>query len=341
MLTEKEIKQIRDELDNCKRPFFLFHDDPDGLCSFLLLYRRVREGKGLVVKTSPRLSDIFVKKIEEYQPDKVFILDIPIISQEFIDKIKVPIIWIDHHDPVDRDKVKYYNGRKKNPKEYIPVSYWCYKVAEEQDMWISMTGCVGDAHVPDFHKQFSKEYPDLLPEGTTEMPDITIKTKLGTLVKVFTFVLKGKTSDIQSCVKILTRIDDPYEILNRKSSRGKFVYKHFYKINMQYQELLQDALSKESEDKILVYIYPENKISLTAILANELTYILKDKFIIVGRKRGDEYRLSMRYNKKIPPILAKALQGIQGYGGGHEYACGASIKEQDFERFIQNIKENI
>ena len=35
MLTPTEVAKIKEELLTCKRPLFLFHDDPDGLASFL------------------------------------------------------------------------------------------------------------------------------------------------------------------------------------------------------------------------------------------------------------------------------------------------------------------
>ena len=46
-------------------------------------------------------------------------------------------------------------------------------------------------------------------------------------------------------------------------------------------------------------------------------------------------------NILIPPILEKSFAGLEGYGGGHEYACGASIKERDFKEFIERMKKNI
>ena len=39
--------------------------------------------------------------------------------------------------------------------------------------------------------------------------------------------------------------------------------------------------------------------------------------------------------------MEKALQGVQGYGGGHLHACGANIKVEDFDRFVDNIKKLI
>ena len=43
----------------------------------------------------------------------------------------------------------------------------------------------------------------------------------------------------------------------------------------------------------------------------------------------------------IPPILEKALEGVEGFGGGHEYACGANVKKKDFDRFIESFKKQL
>ena len=84
-LTEKQYEEIKNELDNCKNPLFFFDDDPDGLCAFLLLYRYKREGHGIVVKTHPKLDNRSVPKVQEYNPDKIFVLDVATLEQEFID----------------------------------------------------------------------------------------------------------------------------------------------------------------------------------------------------------------------------------------------------------------
>ena len=90
----------------------LFHDDPDGLASFLLFYRDIREGIGKTIKAFPQITEQYARKVEDYGADKVFILDIALVDQEFLDVVKVPVIWIDHHPPQDRQRVQYYNPRK-------------------------------------------------------------------------------------------------------------------------------------------------------------------------------------------------------------------------------------
>jgi single-stranded DNA-specific DHH superfamily exonuclease len=82
--------------------------------------------------------------------------------------------------------------------------------------------------------------------------------------------------------------------------------------------------------------------SFTGDLSNELLYRFPDKIILVGRKKGEDVRMSLRSkNILLPGILEKSLSGLEGYGGGHEHACGASIKETDFKEFIERIKNNI
>ncbi len=53
-------------------------------------------------------------------------------------------------------------------------------------------------------------------------------------------------------------------------------------------------------------------------------------------------RFSLRSTKTIiNKILPKALNGLDGYGGGHEHACGGSVKKKDFTTFISNLKKLI
>ena len=339
MLTDKQIQEIRKELNECKNPLFFFHDDADGLSSFLLLYRYVREGHGIIIKTTPNIDEKFLRKVEEYDPDKIFILDIALVEQEFIDKAKRKIIWIDHHEPQKKHgNIKYFNPRVKNPKNNIPASFLCYQVVQ-QDLWIAMAGCIGDWYWPDFTDKFKKEYPDLLPKNINKPEDALFETKLGKLIRIMEFSLKGKTSEAIKNVKILTRIKSPYEIINQITSQGKYITKRADKIEKEYQSLFKKALDTKPENSILLFNYLAGKISFTKDLSNELIHRFPNKIVIVAREKGDEMKISIRSTKMIiPPILEKALQNVEGFGGGHEHACGANVKKKDFKKFIENFK---
>ena len=191
-LSHEDIQKIKQELDSCKNPLYFFHDDPDGLASFLLLYSYKKEGHGFVVKSVPKIDIKFVKNVEQYNPDKIFILDIAIVEQEFIDNIKVQIIWIDHHEPLKRENVRYFNPRLKNKKDNTPVTYLCHQVTGN-DLWIAMAGCIGDWYLPDFLEKFREKYPDLIDTPAKDPGLIYFSTKMGTLVRIFSFILKGST----------------------------------------------------------------------------------------------------------------------------------------------------
>jgi single-stranded DNA-specific DHH superfamily exonuclease len=340
MIPEKQINEIREELRHCKRPIFFFHDDPDGLCSFLLFYRHLKEGKGVVIKTHPRISEMFIRKVNEYGADKVFVLDIAMVDQDFIDNVKLPVVWVDHHDPLERNNVKYFNPRIHGENE--PPSSICYKVVN-QDLWIAMVGCIGDWFIPEFKDEFCKKYPDLMDASIDKPEEALFNTKLGKLVKMLSFNLKGKTQEVIKSAKVLTRIESPYEILDRTSPKGNFIYKKYQKIKESYDELLENAVKNKTEDKILLFTYTHDKISLTKELSNELLYKFPEKIIIVAREKSGEMKCSIRTSgeKSLSDALAKALVGIDGYGGGHENACGAVIKNEDFEKFVDNLREEL
>lgn len=340
-LSHNQILQIREHLDTCKKPLFFFDDDQDGLCSFLQLYRYKKEGKGIIVKTTPKLGTVFIKKVEDYEPDKIFILDLAVVEQDFLDQMKAPVIWIDHHGPFERRNVKYFNPRISNLDDNQPTSYMCHQVVEK-DVWIAAIGCIADWFLPPFIEEFKKQYPDLIDKPYTAPGDIIYNSRLGHLVRVFSFVLKGKTDDVMRCVKVLTRIESPHEILNQETAQGKFIYKQYEKANKMYEPLLMDVLktAEKSNDKLIIFTYKDDKTSFTSDLSNEAIYRYPSNIIIVAREKNDEMKCSLRASSMIlPPLIEKALAGLDGYGGGHEHACGLNIKSHHFEEFIERFRK--
>ncbi len=340
MITEEEINEIRQLLHKAENPLFLYDDDPDGLTSYLLLKKYCKKGKGVVVKSSPTIDQRYVKKIQEINPDVVFILDKPIVEQEFIDEANTPIVWIDHHSPLEREGVKYFNPAKRDKNDNRPTSYWCYKVTQ-QDQWIAACGIVGDWHIPDFLDEFIEKYPGLI--GHVKDPgEALFTTELGRLIKVLSAVLKGPTSEVNKAAAILTRIDNPYEILNETTARGRYLYKKYLKVQESYQKLLKKAISKAKKDKLLLFIYPSTKTSMTSELSNELFYLYSNKTVIVSREKPDSMVMSIRSKKTgLPKLIKKCLEGLDGHGGGHEHACGGNINKKDFKIFIERFKKGV
>jgi single-stranded DNA-specific DHH superfamily exonuclease len=347
MLTDKQYSQILEELDNCSRPLFFFHDDSDGLSSFLLLYRYKKEGKGVCVKSHPKVDSRFYNVVNEYVPDKIFILDLAILEEEFVEEFRrIPIIWVDHHTPIRIPGVKYFNPRVENMNDINCVAELCYHVVKKHrpdDIWIAATGIVGDWQLSDVTKEFSKRYPDLLPADIDRPEKALFDSPLSKLIKIMNFVLKGKTQDVMKCVKIMTRIDSPYELLNSESSRAKFIVKRYEQTNELYESLLKFAISKVSDSNLLVVTYKEDKMSFSGELSNELLYRYPGRVIVVAREKSGEMKCSLRTGAgiNIQKAIEMALVGVQGYGGGHEHACGACVKVEDFNLFMRQLKDAV
>ncbi len=341
-LSEEQIQEIRQIIDSCARPVILFDDDPDGLASFLLIYKHIREGRGIPVKNAPELGPELAQKVNDYAPDLVFVVDVPIVNQEFINRIKTRIVWIDHHPVVKRHGVEYYNPRLSEPDDNRPTSLWIHKALQE-NLWIAMVGIIGDWHMPgeEVLAEFVEKYPDLLSKSI-KRPEVALHdSRLGELIKIISFNLKGKTSDVIKSIKVFTRIKDPYEILEQKSSGGKFIYKKYQRLEGTYDELMK-RVKVVPQDRLLLFKYNNPEYSFTKEMSNELIYKHPDKVILVVWEYNGEYKCSLRSTDiKLPALINNAFKGLAGYGGGHDHAAGACVKVRDFDQFVENIRKQL
>ena len=346
----------KEALDSCKNPLFLFHDDTDGLCSFLQLYKYKRAGSWVIVKARPRIDVSFLRKVEEHNPDAVFIMDIAEVEQDFIDEAKRPIVWIDHHEPLDREEVLYCNPRLDG--ENIPSALLCYNIintnSNKEDTskentskknaisWIAMVGSVADWHLPSWKEDFCKHYPALL-HPQINRPEVALfESPVGKLARIISFLAKGQMRDVRKSIVALMKIKEPEELLAQTTETGAFLMRRYNQIEKEYFELREELEKRKNISPVLLFTYTENKTSFTGELATETIYRHPEKLVIVCREKSGEMRCSLRSTKReIPPMLKKALVGVQGYGGGHEYACGAGVKKEDFERFIRNLEEQL
>lgn len=342
-ILKKDLDWIREKIESSERPLFFHDDDPDGLVSFLLLYKMVKKGKGVIIKASPEIKKEYLRKVEEYGPDLIVILDKPKVCPEFVEGVRdITTIWIDHHEPQNPEGIHYFNPRIEKDSDNRPVSYFAYKINnDKKDLWLAMTGCVSDWFLPkDLKGEFIEAYPDLLSEEQDIAPKALFDSGLSVLCKAFSFVLKGRGSDVSRSIKILTRVESPYEILKKESSRGRLIYNHYDHMNDEYLEILNSV--DTSDEKLILFFYEAKKVSFTADLSNELLHRFPNKVIIIGREKDGQMKMSLRSaNHNLPKLLKHALKGVDGYGGGHKNACGSAVKVEDFDKFINQLKSKL
>jgi len=346
MLSDKEIEEIKEHLERAQNPLFFFDNDADGLCSFLLLRRAIERGRGVAIKSFPDLNATYARKIQELNPDYVFILDKPIVSEGFLketEKMNLPVIWIDHHEVEfpnlsEYNTVHYYNSMKNNKPSSEPTTYWCYKIARKrEDLWLALCGCVGDGFLPDFAKEAEKLYPELWRQVDSAFHGL-YETGLGKITRILNFALKDRTSNVVKMIRFMFKAK-PEDVLHEDKRNTLLI--RFEQVEGKYQKLIESAMSHIENGKLLYFQYG-GELSISADIANELFYRNPGKIIVVAYLKGTKANISIRGKDDVRALTLRALEGIEGArGGGHKNATGAQMNVEDLPRFKERIENLI
>ncbi|NJL43864.1 MAG: DHH family phosphoesterase [Nitrosarchaeum sp.] len=208
---------------------------------------------------------------------------------------------------------------------------------------------MSDWHLTSVTDAFAKAHPELLSPRIKNPATALYDTRLGSLSRIISFALKGKVADFLTCIKILSRIENPYEILDQVTPRGKYVRKRAERLEKEYQEALASALATPIHKHVLHYHYKEHTASITAELSNELLHRKPRAVILVSRDVEGITRLSLRipqglhdrYGIQGPALLERAYLGTQGSGGGHPLACGGHIPTEQFPTALAQLQDAV
>jgi single-stranded DNA-specific DHH superfamily exonuclease len=345
MISKNQIEEIREHLEKSQNPIFFFDNDNDGLCSFLLMRRKIGRGKGVPIKSYPDLNTDYFKKVKEFNSDYIFILDKPVVSEDFLEQVRkenLPLVWIDHHKAeIPKQKwINYYNPLY-NGKTNEPVSYISYKITnKKEDIWIAVVGCISDALIPDFYKDFEKTYPELSKKNPKSAFDLLFNSQIGEIARIMDFSLKDSTTRVIQMLDFMMEVKSPYDLIE-ENEKTKRILAKYREINERYKNLFEEI--KNQSDKKLIFFSYGGKFSISANLANRSKYEFPDKYIVVGHKKPGEsfYNFSLRGND-IRNITLEAIKNIESAsGGGHKDATGARIPEDKIEFFKENIEKLI
>ena len=98
--------------------------------------------------------------------------------------------------------------------------------------------------------------------------------------------------------------------------------------------------ARESVNGGLIFFQYGGSLSLSAHIANKLSYEFSDKVIVVVFVNGDVANVSLRGGNDVRSLTLKAIEGIDGAsGGGHKQATGAKMLVGDLEKFKENIEK--
>jgi single-stranded DNA-specific DHH superfamily exonuclease len=336
MLSKKDLQQIRDSLENSQNPLFFFDNDVDGFCSFILLQKAIGRGKGVAIKSFPELDKTYLRKVEELNPDHIFILDKPLVSKEFIEGVfekSIPLTWIDHHEveinKEIREMISYFNSSPSCE----PTTYLAYKIFEKKsDQWIAITGCIGDNFMPEFAKEYYEENKEFL--STMKSPfDCMYKTEIGKISTMINFGLKDTTTNVLHMIRLFIKSNNPVDILD-ENAETKHLHQKYEQLIKHMNILLRKRVNT---GKNLILLEYAGETSMSSELANKLQFENPDKHVLVIYKKQDCANISIR-GKKAKEYLLKSLENILGAtGGGHPEACGARVPSESIEEFKNNF----
>lgn len=341
MLKQIQLQEIRDWLEASQNPLFFFDNDVDGLCSFLILRKAIGRGRGVAIKSFPDLKEQYVRKVEELNPDAVFILDKAELSKEFADAVEqkgIPIIWIDHHETKTAKeiikKTAYYNSFPSSE----PTTYIAQKIFNRQeDMWLAMVGCIGDVYMPDFAEDFAKQYPELFNSNISAF-DALHSTEIGKFAKMLNFGLMDSITNVVNLIKYLFKATNAYDLLEENRYTKQF-HTRYSQLNEFYNKQLEKAEEVFDDKSSVLFFTYSGSVSMSSEIANKLFYNHKDKLIVVAFKRPEKANISIR-GKDALIITEKAIENIEGAtGGGHKEATGAMVPTGGLKQFKKNIEQ--
>jgi len=344
MLTETQLKEIREHLENARNPVFFFDNDPDGLCSFLILQRYTGRGKGISLRGHSSVTKSFFKRVQELSADYIFALDRAIFEEGFLElanEANIPVVGIDHHD-IPKPNIKYYYNTFEVSKKNEPTSYLCYQATRrKEDMWLALIGSIADGYVPDFIDDFRKEDPELIDVHYKDAFDIRYKTLFGKIIHILGYGLFDKTSNVVSMMKFLIKAKGPRDILEENPKTKSFLQR-YETIEKRVKTVVKDAEESIDEDKKLLFFTYGGEMSVSQYIADELMYKHPGITIVIGFLKGNSAKFSLRADFDMRTASLNAIKDIAGAtGGGHKNSCGVQMTAEDVPVFKEKLLKEI
>jgi single-stranded DNA-specific DHH superfamily exonuclease len=346
MLSQTRLNELRARLEGASCPAFLFDNDADGLCSFLLAHRALGKGFGIPVRSYPALDVGYGEQALTRGADLLVVLDKPVLSEAFVLFAKehhLPLLSIDHH-AIDKPdwKMLYADYEEYNPallsgkgKSDEPVSYIVYHVfSRSEDLWLMVAGCIADHYLPVEWNAFSKQYPSF--GGKVSDPfEAYYTTPLGDIVQACNFGLKDSLSAVKKLLAFLSSCAHPSLVLSEQAPSS------FLEKNASLRAELERLLGESVQRGPLHLVQYSGPTSMSADVANKLTFLYPGSYVLVAYQKGSLTNLSLR-GKRVKELFTRLLPSFSGLiGGGHAEAVGGRIPSKDVASFITAFEKEL
>ena len=339
---------ILSKLREYERVKVISHTDCDGICSAILFVKLLKKlGKDfLVLFSSPE--EAKRGKIRNLATFKLnVVLDIPVI--EFgLRGIKNELIIIDHHE-ISKKKVEKPNILVFHPillgiEEYCPVSRFLYLIFQEELKefdYLACIGCIGDGggkYWKKFIARTLKKYGLKIGKDENLYDNkfgyLSLIVGSGRIYRgvsgareIFFELVKAK--NFQDFEERCKKFRGWYEKVER---RLKELEKEFQRRSEYYKDI-----------ELRVFDLRNEKYNLGSALSTKLSYKYPNLTIMIYNERKRVNVNLRRGDGKINlcELVESSLRNLDGTGGGHRNAAGATVKKEHFEIFKRNFIENL
>ncbi len=343
-----------------KRRVVIIHDDdPDGICSAVLLSKSCLK----VVSEDPEIHSTeyglsltrkLLKELTKDAPQAIIFTDVPAIPHDLLAEAAgfAEILILDHHYPENYRGVAYANPRLLKPSAYLPSSYLAFQVATELGLgkdlaWIAGIGVLSDHGVKDCRPLFTlikSEFPKLIGKAKVEDALLMDDSPLGLLTKAVTSAtVASPRSGAQVAFKALNSAESYEDILEGSTPEAKRLLEWHRSVEAEFQRVIKDACQNVSRlgRKTVLYRF-KSPLRIKSLVANYLPRLFKREIVLVIQQDGKYIHVSFRRGDQnqtdLRSLVQRAITDIPGAsGGGHPEASAARLPTGYLDQFMDRI----
>ncbi len=336
-------------------------DDPDGICSAVLLSKSCRK----LTSTKPgihsteygqSLTHGLLNALREETPASIIFTDVPAIPRDMLaEACKIAgVLVLDHHYPEPYREVAYANPRLLEPSAYLPSSFLAFHASRRVGLpsdfcWIAGIGVLADHGVKNCRSLFrllKSRFPDLI--GGVRMADAALMdtSPLGKLTMMITSANIANPRDgARTAFKALEAASSYRDILEGDSREARELRSWHHIVQKEFKRIIKDAQSNVERvaPRIVLYRF-ESPLRVKSMVANRLPRLFKKEIVLVIQKDGTYTHISLRRGDRnhvdLRSLVQRAIEAIpDANGGGHPEASAARLPTSQVDKFLKQIRE--
>jgi single-stranded DNA-specific DHH superfamily exonuclease len=316
------------------------HADVDGFASGALFDLAMKSSG--IARVDMRASDVeglkdILSQVKAGEYDVVIVLDIdmPAANSEY-ERLGVKTLVVDHHmvRAGYAPNVVYVNPRLADPDAYQPVSYVAYRMLRGfgriADMeWLAALGSVADFAFKDCRDVLDKwigiESVDEL--TGTDMWEVS-KVLFGAIILSF---IPSENISARQIIDVLENSKNPKDVVS--SEVISYASLRFNETYAQVKKQFWD--NAETRGRVVVGIIDTPYRRIGSAVVTDISVERKDSAVFLLSKRGDQYRVSARWQNS--PVHLGEFMAEHFGGGGHRNAAGGAISESQLAEFKERV----